>query len=194
MSTENKPVVVFVLGGPGAGKGTFSKLIQEKYGYHHISAGDCLREEMANPNSHEGASISKHIKEGTIVPVEVTCNLLKKKMKNLGWSCEKFLIDGFPRNQNNLDGWNKIMGDEVEIRFCLSVTCPEEVMEKRLLQRGQTSGRTDDNIESIRKRFRTFNDETADIISHFADKGLCKTLVNESTIEEAWETCASYPW
>lgn len=63
-----------------------------------------------------------------------------------------FLIDGFPRNQDNLDGWNRVMGNYAKVQFVLFFDCPEDVMEARLLERGKTSGRTDDNIESIKKR------------------------------------------
>jgi hypothetical protein len=85
--------------------------------------------------------------------VEVTIGLLHNKMKlNADSGKSLFLIDGFPRNKDNLDGWNAIMKD-VEVQFCLYLNCPETVMEARLLERGKTSGRSDDNAESIKKRF-----------------------------------------
>lgn len=77
-------------------------------------------------------------------------NAIANNMKSIG--AFRFLIDGFPRNKDNLDGWNKVMTD-VNVDFILFLDCPESVMESRLLSRGQTSGRTDDNIESIRKRY-----------------------------------------
>lgn len=63
-----------------------------------------------------------------------------------------FLIDGFPRNKDNLDGWNRVMKDHADVQFVLFFDCPEDIMEARLLERGKTSGRSDDNIESIKKR------------------------------------------
>ena len=74
-----KPNVLFVLGPPGAGKGTNCEKLVEHYGYFHISAGDCLREERKNPNSKDGELINTYIKEGKIVPVEITIALMLKK-------------------------------------------------------------------------------------------------------------------
>ena len=144
--------VVFVLGGPGAGKGTQSSMIVEKYGYRHLSAGDLLRAERKS-GSAQGQMIDEYIKEGKIVPVEVTVTLLVDAIRADGGT--RFLIDGFPRNTNNLSGWQQVAGNSLALGGVLFYDCPEEVMEARLLERGKTSGRTDDNIESIRKRFAT---------------------------------------
>ncbi|TMS09706.1 UMP-CMP kinase [Larimichthys crocea] len=105
VSLMMKPQVVFVLGGPGAGKGTQCSRIVEGYGYTHLSAGDLLREERAREGSEFGQLIANYIKEGKIVPVEITINLLRKAMEETMQKDEKkfrFLIDGFPRNEDNL--------------------------------------------------------------------------------------------
>jgi UMP-CMP kinase len=86
-----KPTVVFVLGGPGAGKGTQCTRIVEEFGFNHISAGDCLREERAS-GSADAELINNYIKEGKIVPVEITIKLILKAMEASGK--KKFLIDG----------------------------------------------------------------------------------------------------
>jgi len=103
-----KPEVVFILGGPGAGKGTLCHYIIKRYGYVHLSAGDLLREERVKPGSQFGELIETHIKNGTIVPVEITCSLIDRAMQTSDNPHNRFLIDGFPRNQDNLDGWNKV--------------------------------------------------------------------------------------
>jgi adenylate kinase family enzyme len=130
-----KPGVVFVLGGPGAGKGTQSSLIVEKCGYVHLSAGDLLRAERKS-GSAQGQMIDEFIKEGKIVPVEVTVKLLVDAMKASGG--QRFLIDGFPRNTNNLAGWEEVAGNESVVGGVLFYDCPEEVMEARLLERGES--------------------------------------------------------
>jgi UMP-CMP kinase len=106
--TTKKPEVVFILGGPGAGKGTLCHYIIKRYGYVHLSAGDLLREERVKPGSQFGELIETHIKNGTIVPVEITCSLIDRAMQASDNPHNRFLIDGFPRNQDNLDGWNKV--------------------------------------------------------------------------------------
>lgn len=108
MSAVQKPEVLFILGGPGAGKGTVCKDIVKKYGYVHLSAGDLLREERTKPDAEFGDIIETHIKNGTIVPVEITCSLIERAMQQSQAEPKRFLVDGFPRNQDNLEGWNRV--------------------------------------------------------------------------------------
>ncbi|CEL97781.1 unnamed protein product [Vitrella brassicaformis CCMP3155] len=182
-----RPIVVFVLGGPGAGKGTQCTKIEETYGFCHVSAGDCLREERKTPGSEFGELIETYIKEGKIVPVEITVKLLEKKMRSHGWEGGKFLIDGFPRNLNNFEGWYAHLKDAVDDRYCLFFDCPEDVMEQRLVERGKDSGRVDDNLDSIRKRFKTYVDETMPIIQCFNDAGKLKKVDANQDICKVWE-------
>lgn len=108
MSAMQKPEVLFVLGGPGSGKGTTCSGIKKTFGCVHLSAGDLLREERANSGSEYGELIEGHIRNGTIVPVEITCSLLERAMNSSDNPHKRFLIDGFPRNQDNVDGWTKV--------------------------------------------------------------------------------------
>lgn len=170
-----KPKVVFVLGGPGAGKGTQCQKIVQNFGYVHLSAGDLLREERKRPGSQFGELIETYIRDGKIVPVEITCNLLETAMNDSGK--DKFLIDGFPRNQNNLEGWNKALSDKVQLQFVLFFDCPLEICLERCLKRGASgSGRSDDNEDSLKKRFNTYLNETKPIIDHYAKSDLVKRI------------------
>lgn len=108
MSAIQKFEVLFILGGPGAGKGTLCYHISKQYGYVHLSAGDLLREERMKPGSQYGELIENHIKNGSIVPVAITCSLLDRAMQASDNPHKRFLIDGFPRNQDNIDGWNEV--------------------------------------------------------------------------------------
>jgi len=170
---DHKPIVVFVLGGPGSGKGTQCARIVAEFGYVHLSAGDLLREEM-NSGSKHGAMIADMIKNGQIVPAEVTVGLLRNAMERS--PVKKFLIDGFPRNADNNKCWVELMGALVETKFVLFFDCPEEVMEARLLKRGESSGRTDDNIQSIKKRFKTFIDQTIPVVAHYEKEGKVRRI------------------
>jgi len=179
-----RPMVLFVLGGPGAGKGTQCAKIVEKFGFVHLSAGDLLRAERKS-GSAQGAMIEEYIKEGKIVPVEVTIKLLLDAIAKDGGSC--FLVDGFPRNTNNLAGWQMTAGEKLFLGGVLFYDVAEEILQERLLQRGQTSGRTDDNIESIKKRFATFKNESMPVIAYYKQFGLVHEFDGARTVDEVWK-------
>ena len=120
-----------MLGGPGCGKGTNCANLVRDFGFVHLSAGDLLREERAS-GSKDAELINNIINQGKIVPVEITVNLIKKAMENSGWQHKKYLIDGFPRNDDNYQGWNSIMGDITDMRFVLFIECSKENMIARI--------------------------------------------------------------
>eukprot|EP00475_Leptophrys_vorax_P033251 TRINITY_DN5201_c0_g1_i1.p1 TRINITY_DN5201_c0_g1~~TRINITY_DN5201_c0_g1_i1.p1 ORF type:complete len:586 (+),score=191.44 TRINITY_DN5201_c0_g1_i1:1510-3267(+) len=180
------PQVVFVLGGPGCGKGTQCARIVKKFGYVHLSAGDLLRDEQKSGSEH-GELIDSYIREGKIVPVKITVKLLEKAIWHHQKSGKyKFLIDGFPRNQENLEGWFSHIGDSIKVHFCLFFKCSEEVMTQRLMGRAQSSGRADDNMESILKRFKTFNESTIPVGEFFASKNLYKEVDANRGVDEVF--------
>ncbi|KXS99983.1 hypothetical protein AC578_793 [Pseudocercospora eumusae] len=169
-NAPDEALVLFVLGGPGAGKGTQCANLVRDYGFKHLSAGDLLREEQNRPGSDYGEMISTYIKEGQIVPQEVTIKLLENSMvSEINESGNrKFLIDGFPRKMDQAVKFEEIV---VPSKFTLFFDCPEETMRERLLNRGKTSGRSDDNEESIKKRFRTFVETSMPVVEYFEKEG-----------------------
>ncbi|KAJ9188585.1 hypothetical protein P3X46_003928 [Hevea brasiliensis] len=177
---EKKPTVVFVLGGPGSGKGTQCTNIVQHFGYTHLSAGDLLRAEI-NSGSENGTMIQDMIKEGKIVPSEVTINLLQKAMQESG--NDKFLIDGFPRNEENRAAFEAIT--KIVPEFVLFFDCSEEEMERRLLNRNQ--GRVDDNIETIRKRFKVFLESSIPVVEYYDSKGKVRKIDAGRSVEEVFE-------
>ncbi|KAG5683109.1 hypothetical protein PVAND_012411 [Polypedilum vanderplanki] len=157
---NEKPKIIFVLGAPGAGKGTQCEKIVNSFGFKHLSAGDLLREERAREGSQFGQLIEDYITNGKIVPVEITCSLLENAMikskKETG--VNKFLIDGFPQK------------------------CVE-----RCLKRGQAgSGRTDDNLESLKKRFNTYLNDTMPIIDHYRSMNKVRKIDTSPSANEVF--------
>jgi UMP-CMP kinase len=140
------------------------ELAEQQLGWTHLSAGDLLRAEK-NAGGEQADLINDYITQGKIVPVEITVKLLQKAMAECTNNTGKvnFLIDGFPRNQNNWDGWMSVFGKEAEQPAMLFFECPWEVQEERILGRAKYSGRSDDNPESLKKRFVTFKEETLPI-------------------------------
>jgi UMP-CMP kinase len=96
-------------------------------------------------------------------------------MQKNGWEKKKFLIDGFPRNEDNYRGWYDVLGDSVTVPFIIFFEASEETMQTRIMARGQTSGRNDDNVEILKKRFNTFLEETVPIVEKYKleDKVRC---------------------
>jgi len=164
---SKKPKVIFVLGGPGSGKGTQCQIITDNYPFVHLSAGDLLRHERDREGSKYGELINGYITEGKIVPVEITVSLLKNEMEKKLDQCSWFLIDGFPRSNENLAGWAKVIGDWADVKGVIFLDCSEEEMEKRIMERSKTEGRNDDNVQTIKKRFRTYSLDTMPVIEHY---------------------------
>ncbi|KAL4946872.1 hypothetical protein BDV06DRAFT_181712 [Aspergillus oleicola] len=185
--------VVFLLGGPGSGKGTQSSNLVRDYGFTHLSAGDLLRAEQIREGSQYGQLIKNYITEGKIVPMEITVALLSNAMADTlkanpgsttGSKKARFLIDGFPRK---LDQAVFFEDTVCPSEFTLFLDCPEEVMETRLLKRGETSGRDDDNAESIRKRFRTFVETSMPVITEFEKQDKVISVTATGSVEEVYE-------
>ncbi|KAJ6804600.1 UMP-CMP kinase 3-like [Iris pallida] len=176
---DKKVTVVFVLGGPGSGKGTQCANIVQHYGFTHLSAGDLLRAEIKS-GSENGAMIQNMIKEGKIVPSEVTIKLLQKAMLDSG--NDRFLIDGFPRNEENRAAFENVT--KIEPEFVLFFECSEEEMERRLLNRHQ--GRDDDNIDTIRKRFKVFVESSIPVVEHYDLRGKVRKIDAGRPIEEVF--------
>ncbi|KAL2843672.1 adenylate kinase-domain-containing protein [Aspergillus pseudoustus] len=189
--------VVFLLGGPGSGKGTQSTNLVRDYGFTHLSAGDLLRAEQVRPDSQYGELIKSYIREGQIVPMEITVALLSnamaEKLTETKVSSEgrngstggkaRFLIDGFPRKLDQAVFFEETV---CVSEFTLFLDTSEEVMEKRLLKRGETSGRDDDNAESIRKRFRTFVETSMPVVDAFEAQGKVIKVEATGTVEEVY--------
>ncbi|KAK0838792.1 bifunctional uridylate/adenylate kinase [Friedmanniomyces endolithicus] len=185
-TAAKQALVVFVLGGPGAGKGTQCANIVRDYGFQHLSAGDLLRAEQDREGSEFGDMIKSYIKEGQIVPMEVTVQLLENAMTGAIEKDEsrKFLIDGFPRKMDQAVAFEEKV---VKSRFTLFFDLAEEDMRKRLLKRGETSGRSDDNEESITKRFRTFVETSMPVVEWFKKDGRVVKVDARKSPEEVYE-------
>lgn len=169
-----KPNVVFVLGGPGSGKGTMCELAETQLGWTHLSVGDLLRAER-EAGGPTAELIEQVLAAGSLVPNEISVTLLKNAMEAATRMTGKrnFLVDGFPRSLVNLEGWYDVSGREADLPKMLYFECPYTVLEQRILGRAKYSGRSDDNVESMKKRFDTFKAETLPTVEHFRGKDKC---------------------
>lgn len=180
--TPQQVSVIFVLGGPGLGKGTQCDKLVKEYGFVHLSAGDLLRAEQARPGSKYGELIANYIKNGQIVPQEITVALLQQAIReNHVKGNQKFLVDGFPRK---MDQAITFENDIVQLKLTIFFECPEQVMLQRLMERGKTLGRADDNVELIKKRFQVFVDTLMPVVDYFDKQGRVVKVRCDLTIDD----------
>ena len=185
---NDKPNIIFVIGGPGCGKGTQCKKIVENFKYESFSTGDLLRNYVKEQK--EGyEEIQKLMTEGKLISSETLMKVLKTYVVNC--PNKKILIDGYPRNQENIDVWEKEMGDLVNVRAALYFEVSNEEMKKRLL--GRNEGRADDNEATIAKRLDTFDKETKPIVSYFEKKKILIKIDGMKTKDEITnEVCQKF--
>jgi len=168
------PNVVFVLGGPGAGKGTMCELAELQLGWTHLSTGTLLRD-AREAGGATAAIIDECLVAGQLVPNEIVVALLTQAMERVTRTTGKrnFLLDGFPRSLSNLDAWYEVFGRDAALPTMLYFECPSAVLVQRILDRAKYSGRSDDNVESITLRFDTFKAETLPTVEFFQSKNKC---------------------
>lgn len=156
-------------------------MMQEKYGYHHLSAGDLLREERQR-GSKNAIKIETCIREGEIVPMEITIELLRNAMQQS--ESKNFLIDGFPRKMDQALCFEEtVCSCEAVIYF----NCSEETLKERIMRRSETSQRTDDNVDSMLKRFRTYKEQTMPVIEMYRKSGKLIEIESDKAPMEVFE-------
>lgn len=173
--------IIFVVGGPGSGKGTQCARIAEEFNLSHLSVGDLLRAEASKP-TERAKLLNEYMKDGKIVPMEITLEVVRAAIQEHKGKAG-FLIDGFPRK---LDQAKEFEEKVAKCTFVLYFECSEAEMTKRLLVRGQTSGRIDDNEETIKKRLETFRETSMPVVDHFAQSKKVEAINSERDVEEVY--------
>ncbi|XP_043914423.1 adenylate kinase isoenzyme 5-like isoform X1 [Protopterus annectens] len=179
--------IIFVVGGPGSGKGTQCEKIVAKYGYTHLSTGDLLRAEV-DSGSERGKHLSEIMKKGELVPLETVLDMLKDAMIAKLETSKGFLIDGYPREVRQGEEFEKKIGPP---SLLLYVDAGPDTMVKRLLKRGETSGRADDNEETIKKRLDTYYKATEPVIAFYEGRGIVRKINAEGTVDEVFTHVAA---
>lgn len=174
---------IVIFGPPGSGKGTQSKKVVEAYGLEHISTGEMLRSEMKNGTAL-GVIAKKHIDKGHLVPDHVIVGMLTRKLKTCRGT-KGIILDGFPRTVNQAEALDQLLaqyGDQVDILLNLEVE--DEELIKRLLKRGETSGRTDDNGKTIAERILVYKQVTTPVIDFYKGKGVYRSVKGTGSVDE----------
>ena len=169
---KNKMKNIVIFGAPGSGKGTQSDKLIEKYGLNHISTGDVLRAEIKK-GSELGKTAQQFIDQGQLIPDDLMASILASVYDSFGKDHAGVIFDGFPRTIPQAEALKQMLserGDQVAAMLELDV--PEDELMKRLLLRGQQSGRADDNEETIKKRLVVYHTQTQPLIEWYKQEGI----------------------
>jgi adenylate kinase len=182
---------IILFGPPGSGKGTQSEKLIEKYGLKHLSTGDLLRSEIAR-QTPLGLEAKNLMDKGQLVPDEVVIGMISSALE-ANPDAKGFLFDGFPRTTAQSEALDKLLKlKQTEIGVLLAMEVSEEELVKRLLNRGLTSGRSDDNNETvIRARIVEYKDKTTVVANYYSQFDKVVTIKGEGTVEEIFSALCS---
>ena len=178
---------IIISGAPGSGKGTQSDLIVEKYTLKHLSTGDLLRKEMAE-KSELGQMVESYISRGELVPDNMIIDILLKHIENQTDDSNGIILDGFPRTVAQAEALEIMLKKlDKEISVLIDVKVDENELIKRLIMRGQTSGRCDDNLETIKKRLDVYHTLTEPVNEFYKNSGKYISIDGMGTIAEIFD-------
>ena len=182
---------IILFGPPGSGKGTQSEKLILKYGLKHLSTGDLLRTEIAG-QTPLGLEAKNFMDKGQLVPDEVVIGMISTALES-NPKANGFLFDGFPRTKAQSEALDKLLKlKQTEIGVVLSLQVSEEELVKRLLNRGLTSGRTDDNNEEvIRERILEYHRKTSAVADHYAIFEKVVAIPGEGSVDEIFESLSA---
>jgi len=182
---------LILFGPPGSGKGTQSEKLVDKYGLVHLSTGNLLREEIAN-KTPLGMEAKNFMDKGQLVPDEVVIGMIDNSLDHHK-DAIGFLFDGFPRTAAQAEALDKLLQlKKTEIAIVLALEVTEEELVKRLLNRGKTSGRSDDtNEDVIRKRFAVYTNETEPVAGHYKKEKKFQSIKGEGSVDDIFNAIST---
>ena len=174
---------VVIFGAPGSGKGTQSAYIAEKYGLEHLSTGDLLRAEQKN-QSELAQLISSYTDQGNLVPDELIISMLANVLDTVK-NENGYIFDGFPRTTAQAEALKVMLAERgIQVSIMLDLEVCEEELIDRLLKRGITSGRPDDNYETIQKRIQVYQTKTSPVLDFYKKEGLATEIKGSGSMQE----------
>ena len=176
---------IVLLGPPGCGKGTQSKILVDKFSFFQLSTGDLLREQITKKNSPYGQEISEIMKRGDLVTDEIVINLIINKVLNL--KDKNIIFDGFPRNLNQAEVLDKSLKEiSIQLDHAILFEVDFKILEERIQNRiaeSTNEKRSDDNLETLLKRIEVYKNNTLPIVDFYNKKNILKTINGMKSIE-----------
>lgn len=177
-----------IFGAPGSGKGTQSENLINHYGLFHISTGDVLRSHIKG-GTELGKTASAYINDGKLIPDELMINILENVLEeNPEKTAKGVIFDGFPRTIEQAKALKKMLEKRnARVDVVIGLDVPEEELVDRLLKRGQESGRSDDNLETIKKRLDVYHNQTSPLRDYYINEGNYAAINGLGSIEQIFE-------
>lgn len=175
---------VVVFGAPGCGKGTQSARLIDEYGLYHVSTGDLLRDHIAR-GTDLGVVADSYISKGHLIPDDLMISILEHTLDNNPETAKGVIFDGFPRTIEQAKALKKMLekrGSKVNAVIGLEVDDKELI--DRLLKRGQDSGRSDDNIDTIQERLQVYNKQTAPLRDYYKSEGKYHAINGSGSVDD----------
>ena len=176
-----------IFGAPGSGKGTQSEKIVEKYGFEHISTGDVLRNEIKN-QTKLGTIAQQYIDKGQLLPDELMIDILASVYDSFG-TCKGVIFDGLPRTIPQAESLQKLLQERgTDVSAMLDLDVPEDLLIERLINRGKSSGRADDNEATIKQRLEVYHNQTSPLIEWYQKAGKYHHIKGVGEVSDIFNT------
>lgn len=161
---------IILFGAPGSGKGTQSALLAKEYGLHHLSTGEVLRAEIAT-GSELGKQIDALISVGNLVPDDMMLGVIDNYLSNLPEDCKGTIFDGYPRTVAQAEAFAGLLHKYKMTAVMIDLMVDEQLLIQRLIDRGKVSGRTDDQLNTIRHRIAVYHTQTEPVAEYYLHHG-----------------------
>ena len=183
---------IVIYGAPGAGKGTQSENLIKHYNLFHISTGDVLRNHIKQ-GTELGKTAKSYIDKGHLIPDELMIDILASVLdNNKEAAAEGVIFDGFPRTIAQAEALEKLLADRgMAIDAVVGLEVPEDELVKRLVLRGQQSGRSDDNEDTIKSRLGVYHNQTAPLQDFYKKKGIYKAINGIGSVDDIFSDIKS---
>ncbi|MDE6198437.1 MAG: adenylate kinase [Muribaculaceae bacterium] len=181
---------IIIFGAPGSGKGTQSERIIEKYNLHHISTGELLRDHIAR-KTELGIVADSYCSRGQLIPDELMIEILAHTIDNNPQASKGLILDGFPRTIPQARALKQLLAERgMKIDSVIGLEVPEDELIERLLKRGQESGRSDDNLDTINKRLEVYHSQTLPLRDYYINEGKYRAIHATGSIDEIFNRIA----
>ncbi len=182
---------IVIFGAPGSGKGTQSEKLIEKYGLHHISTGEVLRDHIAR-KTEIGKIADTYISKGQLIPDSLMIDILEDILDHEPAAQRGLILDGFPRTVPQADALADLFKRRgQELHHVIGLEVPEDELVQRMILRGKQTGRADDNIDTIKNRLKVYHESTTPLRDYYMARGKYRRINGSGSVDDIFASIAA---